>query len=401
MNKFVRAIALAVSVFTLSGSLVACGSKSSSKGGDEIVVWSKINTDKEVELVNKAAQDWASKNGKKVKVVGDKSEYQAFLQAANSSSGPDVVFGVAHDNLDNFRKAGLLAEIPSYLFDKSQFNPKGVEAVSYDGKMYAAPIAVETALLFYNTDKVKEDPKTFESVIDQGKTLGFKYDINNIYFSFPFVAANGGYVFKNNNGKLDPTDIGMGNDGAVKGYQLLQDMVQKDKLMTPDIKGDMAKGEFQNGNTAFYIGGPWDVNGFKEAGVHFKAMAYPTLAGNPASAFIGIQTAFVNAKKQNQKDSLDLMKYLVENTGEALFDTTSRIPALNKDAELSKIKEDPTVQAVLQQAKTSIPMPNIAEVQAMWKMNDSMSLLTGGQMTAKDYAAKVLSDMKQGIDQMK
>ncbi|MEQ8153508.1 MAG: maltose ABC transporter substrate-binding protein [Clostridiaceae bacterium] len=401
MNKYIKAFAATMSVLVLTSSLAACGNKTTSS--KEITVWSRLNgSDKEVEAVNKAAQEWATKNGKKVKVVSDKSEFQAFLQAANSSQGPDVVFGVPHDNLGTFYKANLLAEVPSGLIDKSKYNQRGIESVSFDNKLYGAPISIETALLFINTDKVKEAPKTFEELREKAKTLGFKYDINNIYFSFPFVAANGGYVFKSNNGVPDVNDVGMGNEGAIKGYQILQDLVQKDKLMPADIKGDMAKGEFQNGNTAFYIGGPWDIDGFKEAGVKFQAVPYPTLNGNPMPAFVGVQTAFVNAKSTaNKDDCFALMNYLVENTQEALFDINVRVPALNSVAESSKIKDNAVAKAVLDQAKNGVVMPNVPEVQSMWKVNDSMSLLTSGQLSATDFAKKVLADIKQGIQQQK
>ena len=265
MGKRTKILATVMAATMLfAGSLVGCGGKSDSGSaggsGKELTVWSHLTTP-EVEELNKIASKWGEENGVKVKVVEDKSEMQAYIQAANSSKGPDIMFGLAHDNLGTFQKAGLLAEVPEGIINDSDYASHQVlDAVTIGGKRYAVPIAQETSALFYNKDKVKEVPKTMEDVVKVAEEgAGFKYDINNFYATYGFIAADGGYVYKDNNGTLDPTDIGLGTPGAIKGYQFVQDLVQKDKLMPADITGDIAKGDFLSKNTGFYISGPWDV----------------------------------------------------------------------------------------------------------------------------------------------
>ena len=51
----------------------------------------------------------AAKNDINVKVVEDQGEMQVFKEAANSSSGPDIYYGITNDNLGTFQKADLLA----------------------------------------------------------------------------------------------------------------------------------------------------------------------------------------------------------------------------------------------------------------------------------------------------
>lgn len=409
-RKVIKFLSMAVAVVTISSVFVGCGKKSdSSSKGKEIIVWSHL-TEPEVDELRKVAEDWGKKTGNTVKVKLDTSkEMQSYLQAANSSKASDIMFGMPHNDLGTFKKAGLLAEVPSDVLDKSKYPEVAVKAVTWDEKQYAVPLALETTTLFVNTDKVKEIPATYDQLIDMAKTadkdgkiLGFQYDVKNLYFSHGLIAGNGGYVFKDNNGTLDPNDVGLGNEGAVKAYTVMQDMVQKYKFMPADITGDIAKGNFQNGKIAFYISGPWDVEGFKKAGVNFKVAEMPKINGKPAPNFVGVQSAFVNAKSKNQKEAFELLKYLCENTSEKLLKTGNRIPALTAELEKSYVKENATVQTFAEQAKHGIPMPNIAEMSNVWTpTGDNYGLMVQGKLSPQDAAKLVKEQVEKGIKDSK
>lgn len=410
MKGIKKIISLVCIAILISSLFVGCGKKTEpaanqqeqkqeTKTPKNLIVWSHL-TDKEVAEVDKVAQEWAKKTGNTVKVQADKGDFQAYLQAANSSKAPDIMFGIAHDNLGTFHKAQLLAEVPSDVVDRSKYVPMALDAVSYDGKLFGIPLAMETYALFYNTDKLQAPPATMEDLIAIGQKNGFQYDINNFYFTYAFIAANGGYVFKNNGGSLDPNDIGLGNEGAIKGYQMLADFVQKYKFMPATIKGDDAKAAFQKGKTALYISGPWDVQGFKDAGVKFAVAPLPKTNGQPTPSFVGIQAAFVNANSKNQAEAWDLMKYLVENTPMPLLKSGNRIPVLNSELEKDEVKNDSIISAFAEQAKYGTPMPNIPEMAAVWKpAGDNLTLLTSGKSKPDAVAKNIVDQVKQGIAQ--
>ncbi|MPQ44522.1 maltose ABC transporter substrate-binding protein [Clostridium tarantellae] len=403
-KRKIMASIMATMLFTVC--LVGCGEKSPSgnNGTDDkkqLTVWSHL-TQPEVDEINKVAQIWAEKNNIKVKVVKDDSEMQQYIQAANSSKGPDVYFGLAHDNLGTGQKAGILEEVPEGFIDESKYASKQlIDAVTLQGKKYAVPIAQETVAMFYNKDLVNEMPKTMEELIKIAKDKGFKYDVNDFYKSYGFIAANGGYVYKNNNGTLDSTDIGLNNEGAVKGYEFIESLV-KDKLIAPDINNDLAKGEFIAGKAAFYISGPWDVSAAQEARLNFDVSPMPTLNENKIPTFMGVQAAFVSAKSENKELAWDLLKYLVENTGDVLVEKGNRIPVLNQILSSEKFKENKYMAAFSEQAKYAHPMPNIPEVQAMWTPGaENIKLLLAGQLSPKEAADKTVEQIKEGIAQQK
>ena len=400
-KKSVIALLLA-SMMTMS--LVGCSSSKdeASNGENSLTVWSHLTPD-EVKAIAPIAEKWGQENGVNVKFVEDKGDMQAYMQAANSSKGPDMMFGLPHDNLGTFEKAGLLAEAPEGLLNKDDYTSEQlIDAVTLNGKQYAVPLAQETTSLFYNKDLVQEVPETMEEVVEIGKEKGFVFDVANFYPTYGLIAANGGYVYKNNDGTLDPTDIGLNNEGAIKGYQFIHDLVVKDKLISVDMTGDIASGEFMNGNAAFYISGPWDVKSFQDAGVNFGVVPFPTLGGNNVKSFMGVQTAFVSSKSKNQELAWDLAKYLSENTSDILLNTGNRIPVLKSVVESEEFAKNEYMLNFAEQTKVADPMPNIPEVQAMWApAGDNLRLLMNEQLSPEECANMTVEQIKEGIAQQK
>lgn len=310
---------------------------------------------------------------------------------------------MAHDNLGTLQKAGLLAEVPEEIIDEEALaSEQIVDAITIGGTQYAVPVAQETTALFYNKDLVSEVPETMEEVVKIGEEKGFKYAIGDFYRSYGFIAANGGYVFKNDNGILDPTDIGLNNEGAVKGYEFLQDLVVNKKLMASDINGDAAIGEFTSGNSAFFISGPWDIAAFEEQGLNFGVAKIPTLNGNEVTPFMGVQAAFVSSKSDKQEDAWELVKYLAENSGDIVLEEGNRIPVYTDSFETEAFKSNEYMEAFVEQAKVADPMPNIPEIQAMWKPGETnILLMVQGQQTPKEAADKTVEQIKEGIAQQK
>lgn len=296
---------------------------------------------------------------------------QAYIQAANSSKGPDIMYGLPHDNLGTFEKAGLLAEVPEGVLNEEDYiSEQLVDSVTLNGKKYAIPIAQETTALFYNKDLVSEVPKTMEEVVEIGKNKGFIFDVANFYPSYGFIAANGGYVYKNNNGTLDSSDI--------------------------------ASGEFMNNKAAFYISGPWDVKSFKDADLNFGVAPIPTLNGNPVKSFMGVQTAFVSSNSKKQELAWDLTKYLAENTSDILLNTGNRIPVLKSVVEGEEFNKNEYMAQFAEQAKVGEPMPNIPEVQAMWgPAGENIRLLMNNQLSPEECAKLTVDQIKEGISQQK
>jgi arabinogalactan oligomer/maltooligosaccharide transport system substrate-binding protein len=403
MIKKNKVLASIVAATLVVGTFVGCGgTTATSNNAKEITVWSHLK-EKEITELTKVAEKWGSEKGVKVNVVDDKGEMQAYIQAANSSKGPDILFGVPNDNLGTFQKAGLLSEVPSGFIDESKYTSKQViDSVTIEGKKYAVPLAAETSALFYNKALVSEVPKTMEEVVELGKKVGFEYDVTDLYRSYGFLASQGSYIFKNNNGTVDSNDIGLGNEGAIKGYQFIQDLIVKDKLMSQDITDDIAKADFQSGKSAFYISGPWDIEAFKDSGINFGIAPMPTLGGKTVSTLMGVQTAFVSSKSPNQDLSWELMKYLMENSDDLMIKQGNRIPVSKAGIESDAFKAAGNMDVFAKQLEVATAMPNIPEIQTTWTpVKNNIIALISGSMDSKETAKQIVDQIKEGIKQQK
>jgi arabinogalactan oligomer/maltooligosaccharide transport system substrate-binding protein len=366
------------------------------KKSENVTVFTHLTPD-EIKELEKLADQYNKETGNNVKVQQSTADFQAEALAAQSKKY-DVMYGLAHDNLGTFAKAGLLAEVPAGTINDADFNPVAIKAVTINGKKVGVPIALETYALFYNTSKVKEAPKSFEDLVKSAQANGgFAYDINNFYYSFAFLSAGGGYVFKDNNGTLDPKDIGLGNEGAVKGWEFLQKLVTEYKFMDKAIAGDIAEGMFTQGKSAFFISGPWSVAGLKKVNLPFAVAPLPTLNGQPAKPFVGVQAAFVNAKSDHQQAAWDFIKWMSTKNG-SLYKAGNRLPVLNSVLNSAEVTGDAILNGFVLSSKNGIPMPNIPEVQTMWTPGgDTLKAVTAGQLTPQKAAEQVVTQMKDGI----
>lgn len=404
MSKKIKLLAGLMSTIIVASTFIGCGTKAETvqnteKSGQEITIWTKLWGD-EIKVLEDTAAKWGEKTGNTVKIVNDEADYQSFLQAANSTKGPDLVYGIAHDHISTFQSAGLLEEVPEGMFNKEDYINNTVwDAGSFNGKNYAVPIAMETVALFYNKDKVKEVPETMEELIEQAKAHspnGFQFNINDFYVTGGFVQSLGGYIFGGEPGNLDPNDVGLDNEGAIKAYTFLGDLVNKHKFMPVDMTADIAKSNFSAQESIFYISGAWDVQPLKETGVNVGVAELPTLEGNKIKSFLGVQTAFVSAKSKNKELSWDLLKYLTETTPEGLAVAGNRIPVTKAGLELDVVKNNEYTQAFIKQAQNAIPMPNIVEMQSVWAPAKSISRVLKGE-DASVVAKEIVDGVKKGI----
>lgn len=408
MNKIIKTICCIMVFCCFICNFSGCSqAKEKSK---KINLWLNTN-EMEGKEIEKLAQKWSEENGVEVNVLIDRinsgGSVEQYLNVTNNGTeaknpnSPDIEFGLSHEFIDKLMKLNLAEEVPKDIIDFNSYISKDIlEAVTINNKIYAFPISQECPALFYNKNLVNKVPDTMENLILEAKTKGFKYDINNVYLSYQFIEANGGYVFKNNKGTFDKNDIGLNNEGAIQGYKFLQDLVQVNKLMEPEINDDIAETAFYNGETAYYIGEEKKLEKLKSTNknLNFGVAPIPKLNGNTPKAFKGIKMALVNPKSEKKEESYKLLKYLIENSKEKLITYGNRLPVFKDALESESFKSDKYLQGFYLQANESEIMPNILEAEIMWgTLQTNFNLLLTGQITPKECGDFVAKEINDGI----
>ena len=379
------------------GTLTGCGA---GKTDSRIVIWTNMSV--EVDTLQKYADEWGEKNGYEVEVLHQSPSVQQFAQAVKSASGPDAVVGIPNDQLADYVNAGLAAEVPQELYTDSDFSDAAIQACYVDGKRYAAPLSVETTALFYNTEMVSKVPSTWEELVEQAaQNGGVQFDATSIYYDLGFVRACGGYIFQYKDGAYDTSDIGLANEGAVEAYEFINALCNKYNLITADVTADIARSNFQNGKCAYYIGGPWDIDGFTSAQTPFAISEMPTFHGQPFVTPVGTQVSFVSNNSDKQEEVWNFIQYLIENGALDLYEAGDRIPARLADQELAKIQSNEYAQAFIAQINNGEPMPTVSEMGQLWSIHtNNIRSMWSGEQTAQQAADNMVSQLKEAIELM-
>lgn len=394
-----RAFLLTLITGVAMGLLSGCGS-TKNEYSDPLVVWTNMAV--ETETIQEYAEKWSQETGHKVEVIHESPAVQQFAQATNSPSGPDAVIGIPNDQLADYVNAGLAAETPADLYENADFSEAAIQACYVNGKRVAAPLAVETVALFYNTDKVSEAPKTWEELVDvASQSGGVEFDATSVYYDLGFVRAGGGYIFKYENGTYDVSDIGLANDGAVQAYEFINDLCQKYNFLSANVTADIARSNFQNGETAFFIGGPWDIDGFESAGTPFAVAPMPAFRDNAFITPVGTQISFVSAKSKKQEMAWDFIMYLIDNGAMAMYEAGDRIPAKLSEQANTDIQSNEMSKAFITQINNGEPMPTVSELGQLWGIHsNNIKSMFQGDMTPEETAKNIVLQLKEAVELM-
>ena len=86
--------------------------------------------------------------------------------------------------------------------------------------------------------------------------IAIMWDYNTPYFSWPFLASGGAYPFKKTAAGYDVKDIGVDNEGAVKGLQAIVELINAG-VMPKGASYSVMEQKMNSGELAMMVSGPW------------------------------------------------------------------------------------------------------------------------------------------------
>ncbi|MCU0927827.1 MAG: maltose/maltodextrin ABC transporter substrate-binding protein MalE [Burkholderiaceae bacterium] len=383
--KTLKPVAIAAAAVA---ALAFAGAASAQEAG-KLLVW--INGDKGYNGLQKVGDEFAKKAGVPVTVEHPEDAPGKFQQAAAAGKGPDI-FCWPHDRMGEWAKSGLIVPINPSKRVRDEVEETAWKAFAYQGKTWGYPISVEAIGLIYNKALVKTPPKSFDDVLKIDKELSAQgkkailWDYNNTYFTWPILAAGGGYVFgRDAKGELDPSKVGVNNPGAVTGAQLLADMIKNGQMPKGSGYAEM-ESAFTKGNVAMMISGPWAWDNLRKANIDFGVAPIPDVAGKPSKPFVGVLGCMIAAPSKSK----DIAKEFIENhlmRPEGLKMVNADVPLgtpANK-AFFTELSSNPNIKATMENARRGEPMPNIPEMGRFWSsMASALENITNGRQAPKE-----------------
>jgi len=354
-----------------------------------LLVW--INGDKGYNGLQKVGDEFTKKSGVKVTVEHPEDAPGKFQQAAAAGKGPDV-WCWPHDRMGEWAKSGLIVPISPSKKLRDEVEESAWKAFGYQGKTWGYPISVEAIGLIYNKALVKTPPKSFDDVIKLDKELSAKgkkailWDYNNTYFTWPILAAGGGYVFgRDAKGELDPTKVGVNAPGAVKGAELLAGLIKNGQMPKGSGYAEMEAG-FNKGDVAMMITGPWAWDNLKKSNIDFGVAPIPDVAGKPAKPFVGVLGCMISAPSKQK----DVAKEFIENhvmkiEGLKMINADVPLGTPANKAFFKELSENPNIKATMENARRGEPMPNIPEMGKFWSsMASALENISNGRQAPKE-----------------
>jgi len=325
-------------------------------------------------------------------------------QAGPAGEGPDIFAG-AHDWTGELAANGVIDAVD--LGDKSgEFIDVALQGFNFEGQNYAVPYVTEAVALYRNTDLVPDAPATWDDLraacdgieVANCVVLPGGGTVTDAYHNYPLgVSSEGGYIFAFDEATgFDASDVGLDSPEGIASADFLAQQVADGYVASTD--GDTAQALFIDGEAAFFISGPWQITPLTEGGVNWDASVIPTIDGNTAQPFVGVQGFFLSAFSENallaQSFLLDFVA--TQETMQALYDADPRGTAWQSI--LDGLSDDPVVQTFGESAANGVPMPNIPQMAAVWgPLGDNMLLIRNGEATGEEAMTAAASAVRAAV----
>ena len=187
-------------ILVLSVMLCGCSHKQSDCETIRFTTWGSAS---EIAILKPIISDFEQKNPKiKIDLMHIPQNYfQKIHLLFASNLAPDVVF------INNLNLPVYADHLEAMDVDKSLYYKQSIDALSYNGHVYAVPRDVSNLVIFYNKDMFKkvglpyptsdwtiDDLFMYAKKLTSNNTFGIGYE-EDMYYALPYVLTLGGSIY--------------------------------------------------------------------------------------------------------------------------------------------------------------------------------------------------------------
>jgi multiple sugar transport system substrate-binding protein len=249
------------------------------------------------------------------------------INLEGESAGFDV-FSMDVIWVPEFARAGWLRDLSGLLGseERSLFFPGPMEAVTFDGAVYAVPWYIDAGMLYYRSDLLSKygftPPKTWQQLVSMAQTItarerglygfvwqGKQYEglVCNV---LEFFWSNGGDVLRDDTVVIDSPE----NAAALA---FMRDLLVKYKVTPPLVTTaieEPTRHIFGNGRAVFMRNWPYAWNLFQQAGSRVRGRigitTLPAFPGHAPAAALGGWQLGVNRFSRSPEAAESLVRFL-------------------------------------------------------------------------------------------
>ncbi len=335
-------------------------------------------------------------------------EYYSKLNAlVASNQTPDVFIVSPGPNLTTYVDPGVTADLTDYLAAdgwKDTFNGDGVfTQQTYDGKIYAVPLNIAAACVFYNTEMFDkagvEVPTNWTEMLDACQKLSDAgYTPITISAGTAWcLSMLAGYLCDREGADLTKIADGTGSWLDQPFSDAANKMVEISKYFQATAAGDtndVATANFYNGEAAMLIQGSWAIGQINGANPDFEdkcgVFQFPGIdGGNDPNRIIAKSDSLAMSSATKYPDAcIAFMKYFTDDTAQKYTaEVGGKIPVTAVDIDYDKApKQLSYVMDVFGKASGTFGFYNesLASTEAGSTFDDAMVSIYLGNATVEE-----------------
>ena len=240
-------------------------------------------------------------------------------------------------NLDVYVEPGVAADLTSYLeadgwVDTFNGGKNAFSQQTYDGKIYAVPLNIAAACVFYNTDMfadagITEMPTDWDGLMAACQALQDKgYTPLTISAGTAWcLSMLAGYICDSEGVDLDAIDAGTAHWTDANVVTAANKLIEISKYFQPTAAGDtndVATANFYNEEAAMLIQGSWVIGQINGNNPDFEekcgVFQFPAVEGgaDPNRMIVKTDNLVMSSTTENQEAVVALMKYFTDETAQ-------------------------------------------------------------------------------------
>ena len=400
----------AAAAITLAGC--ASGGSGASEDGAEIRVW-LVGTDTPDEAREYLVDTFEKENPGSTLVIEEQSWDGLVDRLTTSLSGsdsPDVV-EVGNTQASAFTSAGAFLDLTDEYenLGGDDLLPGFVEAGTYDGKFYAAPLYSGSRLVFYKKDALAAAglsvPTTLDEYISNGQALaaanpgksGIWWPGQDWYNALPYIWENGGEIAVADG---EEWDAQLSSPESLAGLAQVQEVMTTASSAPKDGNETSPEVGFCDGTTLQLSAPSWvkwsilapadaEAPGCPDQEENLGVYALPGMDGGAAQVFAGGSNIGISAKSAHPELALSALEIILSDEFQTIYGENGLVPAkLSLADTLGTDEVAQAIAAAAGNAKLTPASPNWADVEAAGILTDLfVNIAQGGDITALAEAA--------------
>ncbi len=257
------------------------------------------------------------------------AQHQFYVINLDSRSADFDVLSLDVIWVSEFARAGWLRDVTGILpgGEEHAFFPGPLEAVTYEGRLFAVPWYIDAGLLYYRKDLLKKYdqpvPKTWQELVTTAKTVTAKeQDLYGFLWQgkqyegllcnvLEFLWSNGGAVLDQGKPVIDSRQ-------NIEALTFMRDLIAKEHVTPPLVTTaieEPTRSIFGSGRALFMRNWPYAWNIFEQKGSAVRGKvgvaALPAFPGHGSASVLGGWQLGINRYSRHPEAAEKLVRFLV------------------------------------------------------------------------------------------